>query len=116
MYQLYAFTFFFTFPLLKVLKGNIVFQLLLIWHFHQYLLFARIDQRTEVPIVYPDADKVKWIAYVYYAIPILLIASLASEETISQHAQRFDQFGARIHDALLFYDYSICFHAGFFSC
>lgn len=73
-YQLYAFTFLFTFPLLKVLKENIVFQLLLVIVFISIYFLARYDQRTEVPIVYPDGDKEKkWVAYVYYAIPFLLI-------------------------------------------
>jgi hypothetical protein len=74
MYQLYAFAFLFTFPLLKVLKENTVFQLLLVIVFISIYFLARYDQQTEVPIVYPDGDKEKkWIAYVYYAIPILLI-------------------------------------------
>lgn len=73
MYQLYAFAFFFTFPLLKVLKGNIVFQLLLVGLFIGIYYLARYDQRTEVPIVYPGSDKEKkWISYVYYAMPFLL--------------------------------------------
>lgn len=74
MFQLYAFTFFFTFPLLKMVKENIIFQLLLLIVFISIYYLARYDQQTEVPIVYPDEDKEKkWIAYVYYAIPILLI-------------------------------------------
>lgn len=74
MYQLYAFAFLFTFPLLKVLKENIVFQLLLVLVFISIYFLARYDQQTEVPIVYPDGDKEKkWLAYVYYAIPFLLI-------------------------------------------
>lgn len=73
MYQLYAFAFFFTFPLLKVLKGNVFFQLLLVGIFIGVYFLARYDQRTEVPIVYPDQDKEKkWISFVYYAIPFLL--------------------------------------------
>lgn len=72
-YQLYAFIFFFTFPLLKVLKGNIIFQLLLIGLFIGIYFLARFDQRTEVPIVFPGVDKkIKKIAYIYYAIPVLL--------------------------------------------
>ena len=74
MYQLYAFAFLFTFPLLKVVKENIVFQVLLVVVFISIYFLARYDQRTEVPIVYPDGDKEKkWLAYVYYAIPFLLI-------------------------------------------
>ena len=73
-YQLYAFTFFFTFPLLKIVKGNFVFQLLLIIAFISIYFLARYNQQTEVPIVYPDEDKeITWMGYVYYAIPILLI-------------------------------------------
>ena len=74
IYQLYAFTFLFTFPLLKVLNENITFQLLLVIVFISIYFLARYDQRTKVPIVYRDGDKEKkWIAYVYYTIPLLLI-------------------------------------------
>ena len=74
MYQLYAFTFYFTFPLLKVLRGEVVYQLLLVGLFIAIFFLARFDQRTEVPIVYPDNNKdTKWISYVYYGIGILLI-------------------------------------------
>ena len=59
MYQLYAFTLYFTFPLLKVLNGEIVYQLLLVGVFIALFFLARFDQRTEVPIVYPDNNKDK---------------------------------------------------------
>lgn len=73
-YQLYAFTFFMTFPLLKVLNGSIIIQLLLVVFFISLYFIARFDQRTEVPIVFPGDDKkMKWMAYVYYAIPVLLV-------------------------------------------
>lgn len=74
MYQLYTFTFIMTFPLLKVLKGSVVFQLLLISVFIGCYFLARFDQQTKVPVVYPDENKRrKKIAYVYYAMPYLLI-------------------------------------------
>lgn len=72
-YQLYAFSFFLTFPLLKVLKEKLIIQVLLIGIFIGMYFLARIDQRTEVPIVFPDSDKVKWIAYPYYIIPFLIV-------------------------------------------
>ena len=50
MYQLYAFTFYFTFPLLKVLRGDVVYQLLLVGLFIAIFFLARFDQRTEVPL------------------------------------------------------------------
>lgn len=93
MYQLYAFTFFFAFPLLRVLKEHSVIQLLLIGVFVSMYFLARIDQRTEVPIVFPDSDKVKWIAYPYYVIPFLL-AILGVGGNISAIRVLFDYFGA----------------------
>ncbi|MFC5604192.1 hypothetical protein [Sporosarcina koreensis] len=72
MYQLYAFTFFAAFPLLKVLKGSIVIQLLLVGFFIGIYFLARFDQRTEVPILFPDSDKRKWLAIPFYAVPVLL--------------------------------------------
>lgn len=92
-YQMYASTFFFTFPLLKVLKGHLVFQILLIGIFVIIYFLARIDQQTEVPIVFPDSDKVKWIAYPYYVIPFLL-AILGVGGNISATRILFDYFGA----------------------
>ncbi|MCM3636755.1 hypothetical protein M3152_03410 [Sporosarcina luteola] len=71
-YQLYAFTFFAAFPLLKVLKGSIVIQLLLVGLFIGIYFLAIFDQRTEVPIVFPDSDKRKWLAIPFYAIPVFL--------------------------------------------
>ncbi len=71
-YQLYAFTFFSTVPLLKVMKGTIVIQLLLVGLFIGFYFLARFDQRTEVPIVFPDSDKRKWLAIPFYAVPVLL--------------------------------------------
>lgn len=71
-YQLYAFTFFMTFPLLKVLNGSIIIQLLLVGFFIGTYFLARFDQRTEVPIVFPDSDRMKWLAIPFYALPVLL--------------------------------------------
>lgn len=74
MYQLYAFALLFTFPLLKVLKENIIIQLLLVVVFIGIYFLARVDQQRDMPIVYPDGDKdKKWYAYVYFSIPVLLI-------------------------------------------
>ena len=73
MYQLYAFTFYFTFPLLKLLRGEVVYQLLLVGLFIAIFFLARFDQRTAVPIVYPDNNDTKWTSYVYYGIGILLV-------------------------------------------
>ena len=71
-YQFYAFTFFFTVPLLKVLKGNIVIQLLLVGLFIGIYFLARFDQRREVPIVFPDSNRRRWLAIPFYGIPVLL--------------------------------------------
>lgn len=73
MYQLYAFTFFMAFPLLKVMKESIAIQLLLVGFFIGIYFLARFDQRTEVPIVFPDVDRRKWLAIPYYALPVLLV-------------------------------------------
>lgn len=72
MYQLYAFTFFSTVPLLKVLKGSIVIQVLLVGLFIGIYFLARFDQRTEIPIVFPDSDRRKWLAIPFYTLPVLL--------------------------------------------
>src|SRR5690625_1703985 len=77
IYQWYAFLLLFTFPLLKVFKEEIFYQLLLVGLFISIYFLARLDQQTEVPIVFPDRarknDKAKtWIAYMYYVIPILI--------------------------------------------
>lgn len=62
------------FPLLKVLKGHVVYQILLIAMFVGCYFLACFDQRTKVPIVYPDGSgRRKRIAYIYYALPCLLI-------------------------------------------
>lgn len=76
-YQWYGSFLLFTFPLLKVLKEEVLYQLLLVGLFIAIYFLARIDQRTEVPIVFPDKDreldKVKtWIAYMYYVIPAII--------------------------------------------
>ncbi|MBO1910603.1 hypothetical protein J4G37_38170, partial [Microvirga sp. 3-52] len=69
----YAFTFYMAFPLIKVFSGEIVYQLLLVGFIFAVFFLARFDQRTEVPVVFPDNNrKVKWIAYVYYPIPFFL--------------------------------------------
>lgn len=91
-YQLYAFTFFFAFPLLRVLQDHIVIQLLLIGVFVGMYFVARIDQRSEIPVVYPDSDKVKWIAYPFYTIPFVL-AILGVGGNISAIRILFDYFG-----------------------
>ncbi len=77
IYQWYASFLLFTFPLLKVFKEEVFYQLLLVCLFLSMYFLARLDQRTEVPIVFPDKDrdiaKVKtWIAYMYYVIPVLI--------------------------------------------
>ncbi|GIO27426.1 hypothetical protein J43TS3_20370 [Ornithinibacillus bavariensis] len=51
--------------------------MLLVGLFISMYFLARFDQRTEVPIVFPDKDrdikKIKtWIAYMYYVIPVLI--------------------------------------------
>ena len=71
-YQFYAFTFFLTFPLLKVLTGSVVIQLLLVGLFISMYFLARFNQRTEVPIVFPDSDKRSWLVIPFYGIPVLL--------------------------------------------
>ncbi|WP_172370431.1 hypothetical protein [Sporosarcina jiandibaonis] len=96
MYQLYAFTFYMTFPLLKVLREEIVYQLLLVGFFIAIFFLARFDQRTEVPIVYPGDDKeIKWMAYVYYAIVILLTFLGFGGDYITTR-RYFDRFGDAI--------------------
>lgn len=71
-YQLYVFAFFFTVPLLKVLTGNIVVQLLLVGLFIGIYFLARFDQRREVPILFPDTDRRSWLVIPFYAVPVLL--------------------------------------------
>jgi hypothetical protein len=77
IYQWYASLLFMIFPLMKVLKEEIVYQLLLVGLFISIYFLARLDQRTEVPIVFPDKDrdiaKVKtWLTYMYYVIPAII--------------------------------------------
>jgi hypothetical protein len=77
MYQLYAFSLFLIFPLLKVLKEETFYQWLLLVLFISMYYLARLDQRTEVPFVFPDKarknNKIKtWIAYMYYVIPAII--------------------------------------------
>ncbi|MBD7984757.1 hypothetical protein H9649_09200 [Sporosarcina sp. Sa2YVA2] len=91
-FQMYAFVFFFAFPLLKVVKEHMGIQLLLIGIFVSMYFLARIDQRTEIPIVFPDSDKVKWIAFPFYVIPFLL-AILGVGGNISATRVLFDYFG-----------------------
>lgn len=57
MYQLYAFVFFFTFPLIKLLNGYIIIQLLLVAFFLALYFLAKVDQKSKVPIVFPGDDK-----------------------------------------------------------
>ena len=101
-YQLYAFTFYFTFPLLKVLRGEVVYQLLLVGLFIGIFFLARFDQRTEVPIVFPDNNKdTKWISYVYYGIGILLVYSWFWRR-LYQHKNIFYYIWRSHHDAVRF--------------
>ena len=94
-YQLYAFTFYMTFPLLKVLNGNIVYQMILVGFFIGIYFVARFDQRTEVPIVFPDKNKIKWMAYVYYPIPFFLsILGFGGNHITTR--RYFDRFGDAI--------------------
>lgn len=77
MYQLYAFTLYFTFPLMKVLKEETFYQWLLIIIFISMYYLARLDQRTKVPFVFPErtrkSNKVKtWLAYTYFVIPVVI--------------------------------------------
>ena len=76
-YQVYVSLFLLTYPLLKVLKEEMFYQLLLVGLFISIYFLGRFDQRTEVPIVFPDKDRdnanVKtWFAYMYYVIPAIL--------------------------------------------
>ena len=73
-YILYLFLLYFTFPLLKIFSGNLPIQIVLIALFIAIPYLARYDQNTEVPIIYPGADKKhKKIHYVYEAIPFILV-------------------------------------------
>ncbi len=73
-YILYLFFLYFTFPLLKILAGNLLIQLALIAFYIAIPYLARYDQNTKVPIVFPGTDKKhKKITFVYYAIPLILI-------------------------------------------
>lgn len=74
MYQLYAFVFFFTFPLIKLLNGYIIIQLLLVAFFLALYFLAKVDQKSKVPIVFPGDDKkMQWKGYAYYILVILLM-------------------------------------------
>ena len=71
-FQFYAITFFLIFPMLKVLKGNVVIQLLLVGLFISIYFLARFDQRREVPIVFPDSERRSWLVIPFYGLPVLL--------------------------------------------
>lgn len=116
-YQLYVFVFFFTFPLLKVLKENIFFQLLLIGFFVGIYFLARFDQRSKTPIVFPGSGKkLKKIAYVYYAMAILLtVLAFGGDYIVIKRA--FIIYGAEImmpYTAIILYLFS-CWLMFFFS-
>ena len=94
-YQFYAFTFFMTFPLLKMMKGSIVIQLLLVGFFICIYFLARFDQRTEVPIVFPDLNRRKWLAIPFYGIPVLLaILGFGGNYIVTR--RYFDTYGSEI--------------------
>lgn len=72
-YQLYAFTFFFTFPLLKIVDGHFLIQASLCAFFFSCFYSGRWDQRRKIPIVFPGTDKpITTAAIVYYSIIIIL--------------------------------------------
>lgn len=110
LFQLYAFTLFMTFPLYKIVAGAIHYQLLLSIIFIACYWLARIDQRTEVPIVFPDSDKSrKWFTYVYYPIPaVLTFLGFNGNHIVMRYF--FERFG----DAIMFPYMSIIIYI--FSC
>jgi len=92
-YQLYTFTFFLTFPIIKVLDGKVFLQIILIGFFLSMHFLARLDQQTEVPIVFPDSDRRKWLAIPFYALPVLLtILGFGGDYVATQRA--FNTYGA----------------------
>lgn len=86
-YTMYSFLLYFTFPILKIFSNNLLIQIVLIVFFLGVLFMAQYDQNTNVPIIYPGAEKDhKKIAYIYYAIPfILIIAGGGGNIIISRH-------------------------------
>ena len=78
IYQWYALLLLFTFPLLKVFKEEIFYQLLLVGLFISIYFLARLDQQTEVQFVFPDRARKNDKAKTCFEIKIKAIHTLLS--------------------------------------
>ncbi|HWK21899.1 MAG TPA: hypothetical protein VNS08_02605 [Ureibacillus sp.] len=73
LFNMLAFSLFFTFPLIKALIGQTFLQLILFILFFVCIGLAIYDQKQEVPLVLPPKEsKGRKFVFVFYVIPVLM--------------------------------------------
>lgn len=85
-YMLYMFCMYFTFPLLKIIYGNLLILFVLVAFFIAIPYLARYDQNTEAPIIDPGTSiepQKKSIAYLI-ALPVILLPAGGSNYLIAR--------------------------------